>query len=227
MSRSFFITATGTGQGKTLVTAALCYQLRKAGQEVRVLKPVLSGYDDPATSDSGILLKSMGQPVTEANIDAISPWRFKASLSPDLAAAREGREIVFEELAAFCQPETTEDFLLIEGAGGVLSPLTARHTNLDLIAALGCPAILVSASYLGCISHILTAISVLQSRGIPMAGLVVSEAPENRLEAETVMQSLVPHLPRGLPVQIIKKLEGGTDLWNTAPDLTALVTGDA
>ena len=81
---TLFVTATGTEIGKTLVTAALCHQLRGAGRPVRALKPVLSGYD-PATlaeSDPGVLLASLGEAVTEDAVARITPWRFAAPLSP-------------------------------------------------------------------------------------------------------------------------------------------------
>ena len=92
---ALFVTGTGTAIGKTLVTAALCHELRARGRPVRALKPVLSGYDpaDRHESDPGILLASLGEAVTEEAVAAITPWRFSAPLSPDMAAAREGRRL--------------------------------------------------------------------------------------------------------------------------------------
>ena len=102
---TLFVTGTGTGIGKTVVTAALCRELRAAGRAVRALKPVLSGYD-PAErheSDPGVLLASLGEPVTEEAVAQVAPWRFRAPLSPDMAAAREGRRLDLREIVAFCR----------------------------------------------------------------------------------------------------------------------------
>ena len=143
---TLFVTATGTEIGKTLVTAALCHELRVAGRPVRALKPVLSGYD-PATlaeSDPGILLASLGEAVTEEAVAAIAPWRFAAPLSPDMAAAREGRRLDLAAILAFCRA-AEGDPLLIEGIGGAMVPLDDDHTVLDWISAeLGAPALVVA-----------------------------------------------------------------------------------
>ena len=80
---AWFITATGTDIGKTVLTAALCRALRAQGAPVRALKPVISGYaqDEMADSDSGRILASLGVAPTDAAIAAITPWRFKDPLS--------------------------------------------------------------------------------------------------------------------------------------------------
>ena len=87
---AIFITGTGTDVGKTYVAASLIRHLRQMGRLVDAIKPVVSGYDPAqlAASDPGVLLEALGLPVTEQEIDRISPWRFRAALSPDLAAAR-------------------------------------------------------------------------------------------------------------------------------------------
>ena len=89
---AIFITATGTDIGKTFVAASLIGHFRQMGRLVEAIKPVVSGFDpaQAATSDPGVLLKALGLPVTAPQIERISPWRFRAALSPDLAARREG-----------------------------------------------------------------------------------------------------------------------------------------
>jgi len=85
---AIFITATGTGVGKTFVAASLIRQFRQAGRAIEAIKPVVSGFD-PAqaeTSDPGALLRALGLPVTAEEIDRIAPWRFRAALSPTMAA---------------------------------------------------------------------------------------------------------------------------------------------
>ncbi len=90
---AIFITATGTDVGKTFVAASLIGHLRQMGRVVEAIKPVVSGFDptQAATSDPAVLIKALGVPVTPQAIEQISPWRFRAPLSPDLAARREGR----------------------------------------------------------------------------------------------------------------------------------------
>src|SRR3546814_6253389 len=127
-----FITASGTDVGKTVVTALLARQLRARGQTPDVLKPVLSGFDPAtrATSDAGVLLSALDLPVTEAALDRMSPWRFRAPLSPDMAAAREGRTVRSEEHTSELQ-----SLMRISYAVFCLKKNT-RHTNTHTIQQL-------------------------------------------------------------------------------------------
>ncbi len=178
---AIFITATGTNVGKTFVTAALIRHLRGMGRLVDAIKPVVSGFDPAAAaaSDPGALLQALGLPVTEAEIDRIAPWRFRAPLSPDMAAAREGRSINVDAVVTFCQNavEQRQDILLIEGVGGVMVPLDGERTILDVMMALQLPLILVAGSYLGSISHTLTALDALYRRNMRVLAIIVSETP--------------------------------------------------
>ncbi len=175
-----FVTATGTEVGKTFVTAGLVRHLRTQSRRVDALKPVASGLDiaHPEGSDSAALLAALGRDVTPDAIADVSPWRFAAPLSPDMAAEREGRAIDFAALVSFCRERITRaDRLLIEGIGGLMVPLDDRHTVLDWLVALDVPAILVTGSYLGSLSHALTAVEVLAARRCKLASVVVSETP--------------------------------------------------
>jgi dethiobiotin synthetase len=164
--KRYFVTASGTGVGKTLVTASLCHQLRASGRTVRALKPVISGYAAGThdASDTAVLLDSLGLDHTADTIARMSPFRFEAALSPDMAAAREGKKVDFDALTAHCREAAAgpEDVLLIEGVGGAMVPLTETKTVLDWIAAVDAPCLLVVGSYLGTISHTLTAAPALQ-----------------------------------------------------------------
>jgi dethiobiotin synthetase len=177
---TLFVTATGTGVGKTFVTAKLVAELRAAQRSVRALKPVASGFDasDVAASDSGVLLDALGLPATAAHLDDVSPWRFAAPLSPDMAAARERRAIPFDELLEFCRAPRPADVTLIEGIGGVMVPLDREHTVLDWVAQLGFPVLLVAGSYLGTLSHTLTAVAALRARGVEPLAVIVSESEQ-------------------------------------------------
>ena len=87
---ALFVTATGTDVGKTFVTAGLIKLLKSQGASVDALKPVVSGYDPSVaeTSDPAVLLKALGRPVSAEEVARISPYRFRAPLSPDMAARR-------------------------------------------------------------------------------------------------------------------------------------------
>lgn len=174
---AFFVTATGTDIGKTFVTAGLIRHLRDAGKSVAALKPVVSGYEIAAGSDPAVLLEAMGQVADEATVAEIAPWRFKAPLSPDMAALREEREIDFKALLSFCRDRTTGgQTVLIEGVGGVMVPLDATHTVLDWMVALGLPVVLVTGSYLGSLSHTLTAAAALEWAGVRAISIVVNDS---------------------------------------------------
>jgi dethiobiotin synthetase len=188
---AIFITGTGTEVGKTFVAASLIRHLRQMGRSVEAIKPVVSGFDadEAAASDSGILLKALGFPATLPNIERISPWRFRAALSPDVAARQEDRRIDVDEVVAFCQSaiDQRQEILLIEGVGGIMVPLDEQRTVLDVMMALQLPLILVAGSYLGTISHTLTALDALFRRDLSVLATIVSQTPGSTVPlAETV-----------------------------------------
>lgn len=220
MTRSYFITATGTDQGKTLITTALCYQLRQMGKSVRVVKPILSGDDGGMQTDTARILQSLGEEVTESARKRITPWSFQMPLSPDEAARREERELHLPEVVAFCQQIPSADYRLIEGAGGVMSPLTGQHTNLDMIKALDIPVILVSASYLGCISHILTALETLKAHCVSCYHLALTQPDSHTQPVEITLASLQSQLPEGMKLAVVNHLASGGEIWKDVPSLT-------
>jgi dethiobiotin synthetase len=177
---ALFVTATGTDIGKTFVTTGLIRHLRGAGRTVDAIKPVVSGFDAASwqASDPAVLLAALGRPVALEEVEAMSPWRFKAPLSPHMAARCEGRTIAFLEVVAFCRRAMAarRGVLLIEGIGGVMVPFDDRHTVLDLMSMLRIPVVLVAGSYVGTISHTLTALEVVARRNLDIAAVIVSES---------------------------------------------------
>jgi len=177
--RAFFITATGTDIGKTYLGCGLIRAWRARGLRVGAFKPVLSGFDPAkaAESDAGQLLDALGEGVSPQSLDAIAPWRYAAALSPDAAAAKEGKSVDYDAVLAASRRflERAHDVALIEGAGGVMAPLSDDRTMLDWIVDVRLPAILVAGSYLGTLSHSLTALEVLKARGVPVALVVMNE----------------------------------------------------
>ena len=204
-----FVTASGTDIGKTYVAEALLRQWRASGRTVAVLKPILSGYDpaEAAGSDTGRLLTASGVEITPESIDLVSPWRYAAPLSPDMAAAREGRNVPVDDVIAYCAAAIAEAdeagmSLLIEGIGGVMVPLDETRTVADLIAALGIPAILVGGSYLGSLSHTMTAYEALRSRNIAVDCIIISETPDSDVPlAET--RDVLARFVQSAPVEVM------------------------
>jgi len=191
---AIFITATGTDVGKTYVAASLIRHLRQMGHFVDAIKPIVSGFDpiQAATSDPGMLLTALGRQITAEEIERVSPWRFREALSPDLAAKREGRTIDVDMVLAFCQSsvEHHRGILLIEGVGGIMVPLDEHRTVLDIMMALRLPVILVTGSYLGTISHTLTALDSLFRRDINVLSIIVSETPGSTVPLNDVVETI-------------------------------------
>jgi dethiobiotin synthetase len=178
---ALFVAGAGTDVGKTFVGAQLIRALIGRGVAVEALKPVVSGFDpdDWALSDPGQLLAALGRPLTAETLQAISPWRYAAPLSPDMAARLEGRAVDCAATIAWCRARIAarpEALTLVEGAGGVMSPVDEATTGLDLMAGIGAPLVLVGGSYLGAISHVLTAIEAVRARGLTLKAVVVSES---------------------------------------------------
>jgi dethiobiotin synthetase len=93
---AIFVTATGTDIGKTFVTAALIRHLRGTGHAVHAIKPIVTGFEQAGweNSDPAVLLAALARPITLQEAEGISPWCFKAPLSPDMASRHEGRAIM-------------------------------------------------------------------------------------------------------------------------------------
>jgi dethiobiotin synthetase len=178
-----FVAGAHTDVGKTHVACALIAAARAQGLTAEALKPVVSGFDvaDWEESDPGRLLAALGQSPTLTTLEAMSPWRFTAPLAPPMAARREGVRLELAPVVAFCRAglaATRADLRLVEGVGGLMSPIAEAATGLDVMLALGLPTVLVGGSYLGAISHTLTALEVLRARGLPVATVVVSESAD-------------------------------------------------
>ncbi len=206
--KALFVTATGTDIGKTYVTAGIIRALRQRGQAASAIKPVMSGYDPnmPESSDAAILLQAMGKPVNGQTVAAIAPWRYAAPLSPDMAAAREGRTLVLPDIVKFCRAaiRAAPGMMLVEGVGGAMVPLDTKHTVRDWIAGLKLPTLLVTGSYLGAISHTLTTAEALLQGGGEIAAIVISESETSPVPPSETAASVARFLPE-IPLHIIPR----------------------
>lgn len=228
MSRGLFVTASGTEIGKTLIACALAYQARTRNQSVRVVKPVATGFDAGLTdSDTAHLLAAAGQPINDATVTACTPWRFDPAIAPDMAAARAGAAIDFDSVTAHCRAAITEgaDITIIEGVGGTLVPLGGTRTVRDLIAALRLPAVVVGGSYLGAISHTLTAVESLTTRNIAIAGIVISESGQSPVPLEETVAAIARLAPKTHLITVPRIDDAPA--WERAPDLSRLLAEPA
>jgi dethiobiotin synthetase len=189
-----FITGTGTGVGKTFVCAGLIQCFRALGQPVAALKPLVSGFDPgaPSGSDPAVLLDALGREVKPEELERVSPLRFRAPLSPDMAARAENKAIDLQGVVDFCRAAIAgnDGALLIEGIGGIMVPLDARHTVLDLMGLLNLPLILVAGSYLGTLSHVLSAQDVLLRHALDLRAIVVSESEDAPVPLDATLATL-------------------------------------
>ncbi|HTQ51439.1 MAG TPA: dethiobiotin synthase [Candidatus Acidoferrales bacterium] len=168
---AFFITGTDTGVGKTVLTALLARYLGENDIKVAALKPVCSGGRDDARVLHGVLNGA-------ATLDQINPWHFRAPLAPLLAARLEHRRVrLAEVLAHVCAMQKRFDILLIEGAGGLLSPLGEDFNSRDLIAALRATPIVVCPNRLGAVNQALLTLEALPSRARVRARVVLMSPP--------------------------------------------------
>jgi dethiobiotin synthetase len=226
----FFITGIDTDIGKTLVTTTLCWQLRQMGKQVTALKPIITGYDpNDQMSDSALILKSCGLSPTPQLMETISPWRYKAQLAPNMAAAHEGKPPVdVDAIVKYCREHAAlqSDVLLVEGAGGLMAPINDHHTTLDVMRTLAWPVILVAGNYLGALSHTLTAVEVLRSRGLSMRALIVNQSDKSPVSLEDTTATLQRFIPSDIPIVKMPRLTGKEDLWKAAPLISWIISHD-
>lgn len=175
--RGVFIIGTDTEVGKTFQACRLAQALRSAGVQVGVYKPVASGVEEDASGSQGSdawLLRSAA--AASQPLQRIAPQSFRTPVAPPIAARIEGRlvdEGLLRRGAEWWQDQC--DFLIVEGAGGVLSPISESLTVLDLAVQLGLPVIIIAPNRLGSVSQVLLALEVIRARDVQVAGVVLNE----------------------------------------------------
>ncbi len=172
--RGLFITGTDTGVGKTFIAVRLLYFFTRKGIQIVPRKPVESGCapmgDQQIAQDALAMQEAIGP---GCDLDQICPYPLERPLSPERAAALEGRDLDLQKLYDACQIPPGR-IALIEGAGGFYSPLTADGLNADLAQRLELPVLLVTADRLGCINHVLLTVEAIASRGLRLAAIALN-----------------------------------------------------
>jgi len=195
--RGLFVTGTGTGVGKTVVSAALLAAMRSAGEQVRAHKPVVTGLDEPANGwppDHELLASVAGMTPEE-----VAPLRYGPAVSPHLAARLAGDEIVPEEVIARARAAGEDGdarsgaagakmdapggaggrgVLIVEGVGGLLVPLTDDFTVRDLAVALALPVLIAAAPGLGTINHTLLTLESARAARLDVRAVVLTPWPD-------------------------------------------------
>jgi dethiobiotin synthetase len=212
MKKGIFIVGTDTDIGKTYQAVRLCTELRNRNVQVAAYKPAASGYpiDDPA-SDPSQLLRACG--LDASLISRVCPQAFDAPLAPSIAAQLEGREVDEALLLAGARWWVDRcEFLVVEGAGGVLSPISRTLTVADLAVQIGLPIALVACNRLGCVNHTLLSIEALDRRGLKPIGIVLAAHHEAKTEIDAIGRrtnmELIQQFSPGVPVvdDIVKLL---------------------
>lgn len=182
MSKQFVITGTGTNIGKTLSSAMLML-----GLEADYWKPIQSG----APTDTNTLRKLTNLPANRFHDEA---YRFDMPASPHIAAESEGRVIDISRL----KPPQTARTLLIEGAGGLMVPVTRTVLMIDVFKQMNAPVILCARTELGTINHTLLSVQALKVHGIPLHGIIFL-GEDNKDTMRTIidfsMAKLLGHIP--------------------------------
>ena len=175
--RGIFVMGTGTGVGKTVVTASIALAARARGRTVAPLKPAQTGDDGNMVGDAEFVATLIG---LDEPADALCPYRLRAPLAPAVAARIEGVRLdpgvvvaAYEELTA------RHDLVLVEAAGGALVPFSDGVDMAALASRLGLPVVVVTPPGLGMLNHTLLTLEALHRRGLTVLGVVISGYPED------------------------------------------------
>jgi dethiobiotin synthetase len=175
MSKSWFVTGTDTGVGKTAVSCALLLAAAEAGLRTAAVKPVAAGCDENGRNDDALQLMAC---MTEAlDYDQVNPVVLEAAVAPHIAAGMENKQVQASRLVGLCRGVMLgeADFVLIEGAGGWRVPLNRRETLADVAVQLQVGVILVVGMQLGCINHALLTAEAIHRDGLHLAGWVANQ----------------------------------------------------
>jgi dethiobiotin synthetase len=177
----WFVTGTDTGVGKTVLTALLTRALRRVGVRVAALKPLCSGGRD----DAHVLHAALDGALT---LDEINPWHFRAPLAPVLAARQEGRRVrLAQVLTHVRQVRKRFDVVLIEGAGGLLSPLGEGFSSRELMVALKATPVIVCSDRLGAVNQARLVLAALPP-SFRRKAIVVLVGPRHRLHGTATLR---------------------------------------
>ena len=177
MTKGYFITGTGTGVGKTLVSCALLHAFGARGRTAVGMKPVVAGCDNGQYMDVELLLAAS---TVAAPREQVNPYALIPPIAPHIAARQVGVTIDVTTIYRACfELQKIANLVIVEGTGGFLVPLNEYQDGADMARALGFPVILVVGMQLGCLNHALLTAKVVRGTGLRLAGWVA-----NRIDPE-------------------------------------------
>lgn len=224
--RGIFVTGTDTGVGKTLVAAALARFLRRRGIDVAVCKPVESGVTDLSQPGPDAQLLRLGAEATDSD-DLLAPVRLTLPLAPSVAAEQEGVRISPECLVEGIRTLGSQhQFLIVEGAGGLMTPLAGGYLVADLARDAGLPLLTICRPGLGTINHTLLTLFAARTMGIALAGYLINGLPDNPDQAEANAPHTLASLASADLLGVLPKVSGddGEKMTALAAHLQALPT---
>lgn len=188
---SIFVTGTDTEVGKTVIAGAIADWFRRRGARVAVLKPAATGCvhrREGLVSEDAEFLAACAD--ARFPLDLICPQRYEEPLAPAVAAERAKRPLDWEAIDRSIRLMSAEsDVMVVEGVGGILVPMDAKHTVLDLATWIGSPAVIVARPNLGTINHTLLTAGALRGAGVRVAGVVINRY---RTDGATVAEETNP-----------------------------------
>jgi dethiobiotin synthetase len=202
--RGLFVTGTGTGVGKTIVSAALLAAMHAAGEPVRAHKPVVTGLDEPSgewAPDHELLALAAGM-----SPDEVAPLRYGPAVSPHLAAQLAGENIDPAGLVARAgeQPERT---VVVEGVGGLLVPLAEDYGVRDLAVELGLPVLIAASPALGTINHTLLTLQAARDAGLDVPAIVLTPWPGDPSKMERSNRDTIARMGK-VEVTLLDEIAG-------------------
>lgn len=207
--QTYFVTGIDTDAGKSYATAIIARRMAESGKSVITQKFIQTGCID-TSDDIETHRRIMGIPMQPVDLDGTTcPEIFTFPASPHLAAALENRTINLEKITrATHKLQSMYDIVLVEGAGGLLVPITEEYTTADYIKEHELPIFLVTSPRLGSINHTLLTIEVCKMRGIEIAALVYNHYPkDNELIERDTLNFLRQYVQKQLPNTIIYETE--------------------
>jgi len=187
MNKGIFITGTDTGVGKTVVACGFAKLMTQHVKRVGVMKPVATGDQEDAKQ----LIRASG---TSATLEYVNPMFFKEPLAPSVSAALENRVVDLERIyKAYWALSKESDVMIVEGAGGVKTPLGESTYMADLIGALRLRAVIVAHAGLGTINHTLLTLEALERANVAIAGVILNGYTGKTLAERTNLEALRTH----------------------------------
>lgn len=190
--KSFFITGVDTGIGKTMFTSGLAQLLHNSGFDVGVMKPFATGIPSNTgfqSEDVSLLAKHSGATDSE---NLINPYFFPIPASPYMAAKKLGKKIdINVVLSSFDNLQSIHDVVLVEGIGGILTPILKDYFVADLIKDLNLDTIIVTGTKIGSINHTLLTLESCKKYGLRVSGLVINQIEPEGYDVRDLEDDLV------------------------------------